>query len=191
MNCSAPGSPVLHHPPKFIILMSIELVMPSNHLILCHPPYLHALNLSQHQGLFQQVGSSHHVAKVLELQPFQEIFRVDLQSHHTTPVPGVLSWVSTPGMTTWFKDQKQEVPKEVSEGWDSCQPQAATAPQLCRGQSLMTAWPPAPSGLWRPENGSSAAPNKKRLWLLERQLLETVGHWTSTERVISPSRRWW
>ena len=90
--------------------------MPSNHLILLPPSSL-ALNLSQHQGLFQQVGSSPHVAKVLELQhqPFQEIFRVDLKSHHTTPIPSVLSWVSIPGMTTWFKDQKQEVPKEVSE----------------------------------------------------------------------------
>ena len=46
-------------------LMSVESVMPSNHLILCRPP---ALSLSQHQGLFQWVGSSHQVAKVLELQ---------------------------------------------------------------------------------------------------------------------------
>ena len=34
-------------------LMSIESVMPSNHLVLCPPPYPHALSLSQHQGLFQ------------------------------------------------------------------------------------------------------------------------------------------
>ena len=36
-------------------------------------------SLSQHQGLFQWVGSSHQVAKVLELQhqSFQWIFRVD------------------------------------------------------------------------------------------------------------------
>ena len=48
-------------------LMSIELVMPSNHLILCCrlPP---AFNLSQHQGLFQWVSSSHQLAKVLELK---------------------------------------------------------------------------------------------------------------------------
>ena len=47
-------------------LMSIELVMSSNHLILCHP--LPALNLSQHQSLFQGVSPSHQVAKLLELQ---------------------------------------------------------------------------------------------------------------------------
>ena len=38
--------------------------MPSNHLTL-FPLSLFALNLSQHQGLFQRVGSSHQVAKVL------------------------------------------------------------------------------------------------------------------------------
>ena len=34
-------------------LMSIESVMPSNHLVLCYPPSPLALNLSQHQGLLQ------------------------------------------------------------------------------------------------------------------------------------------
>ena len=47
-------------------LMSFELVMPSNHLILCLFPYPPAFNLSQHQGLFQGVSSLHQVAKVLE-----------------------------------------------------------------------------------------------------------------------------
>ena len=38
MDCSTQGLPVYHQPPKFTqILMPIELVMPSNHLILCHP----------------------------------------------------------------------------------------------------------------------------------------------------------
>ena len=34
-------------------LTFIESVMPSNHLILCHPLSLPALSLSQHQGPFQ------------------------------------------------------------------------------------------------------------------------------------------
>ena len=33
--------------------MSIESVMPSNHLVLCHPLFPPAFNLSQHQDLFQ------------------------------------------------------------------------------------------------------------------------------------------
>ena len=49
-----------------------------------HPllsPFPPALNLSQHQGLFRWVSSSHQVAKVLEFQlqhqSFQWIFRTD------------------------------------------------------------------------------------------------------------------
>ena len=37
MNCSTPGFPVLHHSWSLLKLMSIESVMPSNHLILCRP----------------------------------------------------------------------------------------------------------------------------------------------------------
>ena len=59
-------------------LIAIESMMPSNHLL---PPPPFAFKLSQHQGFFQWVGSSHQVAKVLELQlqqqSFQWIFRVD------------------------------------------------------------------------------------------------------------------
>ena len=52
----------------------------------CHPnisssiiPFSSAFNLSQHQGLFKWVSSSHQVAKVLELQlqSFQWIIRTD------------------------------------------------------------------------------------------------------------------
>ena len=57
-------------------LMSIELVMPSNHLLLAPSPP--ALNLSQHQGLFQWVSSLHQVAKVLE-------FQLQYQSFQWTP----------------------------------------------------------------------------------------------------------
>ena len=37
MNCSTPGLPVHHQPPEFTQITSIESVMPSSHLILCHP----------------------------------------------------------------------------------------------------------------------------------------------------------
>ena len=80
MDGSMPGLPVpqiTRSLPKF---MSIESVMLSTHLILCHPPPF-AFNFSQHQGLFQWVGSLHQVAKVLKLKlqdlSFQWIFRVD------------------------------------------------------------------------------------------------------------------
>ena len=37
MYCSMPGFPVHHQLLELAQLMSIELVMPSNHLLLCHP----------------------------------------------------------------------------------------------------------------------------------------------------------
>ena len=37
VDCSTPGFPVLHHFPELLKLMSIESVMPSNHLIFWHP----------------------------------------------------------------------------------------------------------------------------------------------------------
>ena len=65
------------------LLMSIELVILSSHL--SHPLSslsLPAFNLSQHQGLFKWVSSSHQVAKVLEFQlqhqSFQWIPRTEL-----------------------------------------------------------------------------------------------------------------
>ena len=37
MHCSTPGLPVHHQLPDLLKLMSIDSVMPSNHLILCRP----------------------------------------------------------------------------------------------------------------------------------------------------------
>ena len=65
-------------PKSLLKLTSIDdAVQPSHSLSSFHSPL--AVNLSQHQGLFQWVGTLHQVAKVLELQhqSFQWIVRVD------------------------------------------------------------------------------------------------------------------
>ena len=63
-------------------LMSIEIVMPSNHLILCSPLLLLPSIFPSIRVFFQWVSSSHQVAKVLEFQlqhqSFQRILRTDL-----------------------------------------------------------------------------------------------------------------
>ena len=79
MDCSAPSFPVLHSPPEFaqtLVHWVGDAIQPSHSLLTPSPP---AFNLSQHQSLFQWVGSSYQVAKVLELQHqfFQWIFSVD------------------------------------------------------------------------------------------------------------------
>ena len=40
MDCSSPGFPVLHYLPEFAQTHVLESVMPSSHLILCHPLFL-------------------------------------------------------------------------------------------------------------------------------------------------------
>ena len=80
MDCSRPSVPVLHHLLELAqthVHQASEAIQPSDPLSSPSPP---AFNLSQHQGLFQWVSSSHQVAKVLELQhqSFQWIFRLDL-----------------------------------------------------------------------------------------------------------------
>ena len=68
MNRSTPGLPVHHQPPEFTqthVHRVSDAIQPSHPLSSPSPP---ALNLSQHQSLFQWVNSSHEVAKVLEFQ---------------------------------------------------------------------------------------------------------------------------
>ena len=68
MYCSMPCFPVHHQLPEFAqthVHRVGDAIQPSHSLSSPSPP---ALNLSQHHGLFQRVGSSHQVAKVLELQ---------------------------------------------------------------------------------------------------------------------------
>ena len=63
MDCSMPGFPVLHHLLEFAqthVHRVSDAIQPSHPLSSPSPP---ALNLSQHQDLFQWVGSSHQVAK--------------------------------------------------------------------------------------------------------------------------------
>ena len=68
MSYSMPGFPVLHHLPGFaqIHVHWVSDALWPSHLLPPTSPL--ALNLCQHQGLFQWVGSSHQVPKVLELQ---------------------------------------------------------------------------------------------------------------------------
>ena len=81
MNCSTPGLPVHNQFPKSTqthVHRVGDAIQPSHPLSSPSP----ALNLSQHQGLFKWVSSSHQVAKVLEFQlqhqSFQWTPRTDL-----------------------------------------------------------------------------------------------------------------
>ena len=81
LDCSTPDFPVHHQPPELAqthVRRVGDAIQPSHPL---SSPSPLTFNLFQHQGLFQWVGSSHEVAKALELQlqhqPFRWIFRTD------------------------------------------------------------------------------------------------------------------
>ena len=74
INCSMPGLPVHHQLPESTqthVHWVGDAIQPSHPLLSSSP----ALNLSQHQGLFQWVSSSYQVAKVLEFQLQHQSFQ--------------------------------------------------------------------------------------------------------------------
>ena len=87
MDCSKLGFPVhrqLLEPAQTHVHRVSDAIQPSHPLT---SPSPHAFNLSQHQGLFQWVSSSHQVVKVLELQ-------LQDQSHeYLGPISSRIDWL--------------------------------------------------------------------------------------------------
>ena len=86
--CSMPGFPVHHQIQEIAQTHAHQVgdaIQPSHPLLSPSPP---PFNLSQHQGIFQLVNSSHQVAKVLEFQ---------LQHHPSNEYSGLISF-----MTVWM-----------------------------------------------------------------------------------------
>ena len=80
MDCSMPGSPVLHYLPVFAQIHVHWVGDAIWQTYFLPPPSPFAFSLSQHQCFFQWISFSNQVAKWLELQlqhqSFQWIFRV-------------------------------------------------------------------------------------------------------------------
>ena len=90
MDCRTSGFPVLHYLAE---LAQTDVHWAQDAIQSSHPqssPSLPAFNLCQHQGLFQWVGSSHQVAKVLELQ-LQYESSSPRDSQESSPIPQLKS----------------------------------------------------------------------------------------------------
>ena len=124
MQCSTPGFPVLQYLPEFaqtLVHWVGDGTQPCHPLSSPSPP---ALNLSQHQGLVQWVGSSHLVARVLELhlQPqfFQWMLRTDAEAE--TPIlwpPDSKNWLTGKDCDAgkeWRQEEKG-TPEDEMVGW--------------------------------------------------------------------------
>ena len=79
MDCSTPGFRVYRQLPELAqthVHRVGDAIQPSHPLSSSSVP---ALNISQHQGLFQWVSSSHQLAKVLEFQPQHQFFNLSIR----------------------------------------------------------------------------------------------------------------
>ena len=90
-DCSTPGFPV-HHQLLELTQTHVhwvgDAIQPSHPLSSPSPP---TFNLSQHQGLFQWVSSSHQVAKVLGASASASVFPMDIQDWFPL---GWIGWIS-------------------------------------------------------------------------------------------------
>ena len=79
MNHSTPGLPIHHQLPEFIqthVHWVNDAIQPSHPLL---SPSLPSFNLSQHQGLFKWVSSSHQVAKILGVSASTSVLPMNTQ----------------------------------------------------------------------------------------------------------------
>ena len=93
MDCSTPGLSVHHQLPEFtqtLVHWVGDAMQPSHPLSSPSPP---AFSLSQHQGLFKWVNSSHQVAKILEFLLQHQSFHayvIKIMKAHRTSGFGIL-----------------------------------------------------------------------------------------------------
>ena len=143
MNCSMPALPVNHQLPgstQTHVRLVGDAIQPSHPLSSPSPP---ALNLSQHQGLFKWVSSSHQVAKLLEFQLQHQSFqwkpRTDLfweglvgstcsprDSQESSPTPqfksinsSVLNFLYSPTLTSIHDHWKNHSLDQMDLCWQS------------------------------------------------------------------------
>ena len=102
MNCRTPGLPVHHQLPESTQahIHWVGDVIQSSHPL--SSPYPPAINLSQHQGLFKWVSSSHQVAKVLGVSALTSVLPMNTQK-----------W-SPLGWTGWISLQSKELSRVFS-----------------------------------------------------------------------------
>ena len=92
MDCNAPGFPVHNQLPEIAqthVHWLGDAIQSSHPLSSSSPP---AFNLSQHQGLFQRVNSSHQVVKLLEFHfSFRSVFPMAMQDWFPSGWTGLIS----------------------------------------------------------------------------------------------------
>ena len=94
MDYGMPGLPVPHHLPEFaqVNVHCIGDTIQASNLLMPSSPS--ALDLFQHQGLFQWVACTHQITKILELQLQHQVLPLNIQSWSPLRVTGLISLLS-------------------------------------------------------------------------------------------------
>ena len=103
MDCSMPGLPVYHQLLEFTqthVHWVSDVIQPSHPL---SSPSSPTFNLSQHQGLFQWVSSSHQVAKVLRVSASASVLSVNIKDWFPLGLIGLIS-LQSKGLSRVFTD---------------------------------------------------------------------------------------
>ena len=105
-DTSPAPTPPPHPPlsPSLLKFISIESVMLSNHLILCCPFLLLPSNLSQHESLFQWVGSLHQSGGwSIRASASTSIFPMNIQDWFPLGLTGLIS-LQSKGLSRVFSN---------------------------------------------------------------------------------------
>ena len=109
MDCSTSGFLILHHLLELVqnhVHWVSDAIQPSRPLASPSPP---ALNLSQHQGIFQSVSYLHHVAKTLEFS-----FSISPSSEYSELLSFRIDWFELLAVQATLKSLLQHHSSKVS-----------------------------------------------------------------------------
>ena len=95
MDCSTPGLPVYHNSWSLLKLMSIESVMPSNHLILCHPLLILCHPLPLPPSIFPsiRVFSNESVLPIRWPKYWSFSFSISPSNEYSGPISFRMDWL--------------------------------------------------------------------------------------------------
>ena len=114
MDCSTPGLPVHHQLPEFIQTHAhwvSDAIQPSHPLL---SPSLPVFNLSQHQGLFKWISSSHHWPKYWSLS-----FIISPSNEHSGLMSFGMGWLNLLAVQGTLKSLMQHHSSKASILWCS------------------------------------------------------------------------
>ena len=111
VDCSTPGFPVHHHFQSLLKLMSIESVMPSNHLILCRP-----LLLPPSIFLSIRVFSDESVLRIRWPKDWSFSFSISLSNEYSGLISLRMDWLDLLAVQGTLKSLLQQHSSKVYVG---------------------------------------------------------------------------